>query len=70
MHRVWKDTRAREIESVAHTLLADCHIKGEWFGCTIDEAEAAIREAHFMVYTGLPLPLPWWRRVWGWMKWT
>ncbi len=68
MHRVWKDTQARAIEQATHKILKHCHIRGEWFDCTIDDAEKAIREAHWTVYNGKPLPIPWWHRVLEWMK--
>jgi hypothetical protein len=36
---------ARRVEQIAHSLLHDYHIRGEWFMCNTAEAQAAVTEA-------------------------
>jgi hypothetical protein len=36
---------ALAVEADAHSILADCHMSGEWFVCHYEDAIAAVREA-------------------------
>jgi hypothetical protein len=48
---------ARRVERLAHLILADQHVEGEWFNVTVQEGQAAIATAITSVRTGEKLPV-------------